>query len=141
MLYQGLVWDEKLGQVLPIGRIFFHTENHTDVIKKFSKPLMSISNRHSYKTFSESLPASLLHCIKNILSDLSGKHCDSLTMAALHFTSGCSEFYLYCIYSLISPRQQCDYQLEKKMIPIPLLVFHLVQAFGTVKSVFNLITY
>ena len=29
---------------------------------------------------------------------------------------------------------------QKKMIPIPLLVFHLVQAFGTVKGFFYLIT-
>ena len=29
------------------------------------------------------------------------------------------------------------YQLEKKMIPIPLLVFHLVQAAGTVKGFFT----
>ena len=29
---------------------------------------------------------------------------------------------------------------RKNMIPIPLLVFHLVQAFGTLKGLFNLIT-
>ena len=37
----------------------------------FSEPLGSISNKHNYKTFSESPPASLLlHCIENILSNL-----------------------------------------------------------------------
>ena len=68
-----------------------------------SEPLMSISNKHNHKTFSESPPASLLHCIGNILSHSSGKWCDSLTMAALSFTNGCSAFHLYTIYSLISP--------------------------------------
>ena len=70
---------------------------------------MSISNKHNYKTFSKS-PASLLHCIGNILSHSSRKWRDSLTMAALSFTNGCSEFHqwmllvstLYNIYSLIS---------------------------------------
>ena len=43
-----------------------------------SEPLMSISNKHDYKTFSESPPVSLLHCIRNILSHSSGKLGDSL---------------------------------------------------------------
>ena len=51
-----------------------------------SEPLMSISNKHSYKTFSKSPLPSLLHCIGNILSHSSGKWCDSRTMAALSFT-------------------------------------------------------
>ena len=59
-----------------------------------SEPLMSISNKHNYKTFSKSPPASLLHCIRNFLSHSSGKWHDSLTMAALSFISGCSEFHL-----------------------------------------------
>ena len=59
-----------------------------------SEPLMSISNEHNYKTFSKSPPASLLHCIGNILSHSSGKWRYSLTMAALSFTNGCSEFHL-----------------------------------------------
>ena len=53
-----------------------------------SEPLMSISNKHNYKTFSKSPPASLLHCIRNILSHSSGKCRDSLTMAALSLTNG-----------------------------------------------------
>ena len=61
-----------------------------------SEPLTSVSNKHNYKTFSESPPASLLHCIESILSHSSGKWSDSLTMAALSFTNGCSEFHL-CI--------------------------------------------
>ena len=53
-----------------------------------SEPHMSINNKHNYKTFSKSPPASLLHCIGNILilSHSSGKWRDSLTMAALSFT-------------------------------------------------------
>ena len=46
----------------------------------------SISNKHNYKTFSKSPPASLLHiCVENILNHSSGKCCDSLTIAALSF--------------------------------------------------------
>ena len=59
-----------------------------------SEPLLSISNKHNYKTFSESPPASLLHCIGHILSHSSGKWRDSMTMAALSFTNGCSESHL-----------------------------------------------
>ena len=43
-------------------------------------------------------PASLIHCIGNILSHSSGKWRDSLTMAALRFTNGCSEFHLCAIF-------------------------------------------
>ena len=56
-----------------------------------SEPLMSISNKYNYKTFSKSPPASLLHCIGNILSHSSGKWHDSLTIAALSFSP---EFHL-----------------------------------------------
>ena len=57
-----------------------------------NETLMSISNKHNNKTFSERPPASLLHCIGNILNHSSGKWRDSLTMAALSFTNGCSKF-------------------------------------------------
>ena len=63
-----------------------------------SEPFMSVSNKHSYKTFLKCLIASLLHCMGNILSHSSGKWCDSLTMAALSFTNGCSEFYICTIF-------------------------------------------
>ena len=64
-----------------------------------SEPLiMSLSNKHNYKTFSKSHPASLLHCIRNILNHSSGKWRDSLTMAALSFNNGCSEFHLCTIF-------------------------------------------
>ena len=59
---------------------------------------MSISNKHNYKTFSKSPPASLLRCIGNNLNHSSGKWRDSLTMAALSFTIGCSEFHLCPIF-------------------------------------------
>ena len=48
---------------------------------------MSISNKHNHKTFSKSSPASLLHCIGNILSHSSEKWLDSLAMAAMSFTN------------------------------------------------------
>ena len=69
---------------------------------------LSISHKHNYKTFTKSPVASLLHCIENILNYSSGKCRDSLTMAFLSFTKP-----LYNIYSLISPQQQHNYQLEK----------------------------
>ena len=57
---------------------------------------MSISNKHNYKTFTKSPPASLLHCIESILNHSSVKCCDSLTMTTLMFT----KFYwpLYNIF-------------------------------------------
>ena len=63
-----------------------------------SEPLMSFSNKHNYKAFSKSRPASLIHCIGDILSHSSGKWRDSLTMAALSCTNGCSEFHLRTIF-------------------------------------------
>ena len=63
-----------------------------------SEPLMSIRNKHNHKTFSKSPLASLIHCIGSILSHSSGKWRDYLTMAALSFTNGCSEFHLCTIF-------------------------------------------
>ena len=62
-----------------------------------SEPVMSVSDKHNHKTFFKSPPAPLLNCIGNVLSHSSGKWRDSLTMAALSFTSGCSEFHLCTI--------------------------------------------
>ena len=59
-----------------------------------SEPLMSIRNKCNYKTYSESPPASFLHCIGSIFSHLSWKWRDSLTMAPLSFTTEFSEFHL-----------------------------------------------
>ena len=101
-----------------------------------SELLMSISNKHSYTTFSKSPPASLIHWIGNILSHSSGKWRDSLTMTALSFTNGCSEFYL-CTIFFHSVSNSVISSSKKKMILIPLLVLHLVQAFGTVKGFFT----
>ena len=64
----------------------------------FSEPIMSVSNKHIYKTFSKSPTASLLYCIRNILSHSSGKWRDSPTMAALSFTNGCSELHLCTMF-------------------------------------------
>ena len=46
---------------------------------------MSLSNKHNYKSFTKSQPASLSHFIQNILNHSSGKCGDSLTIAALSF--------------------------------------------------------
>ena len=48
---------------------------------------MSISDKHNYKTFTKSPPASLLHCIENILNHSSKKCSDS--------DNGYSEFHRY----------------------------------------------
>ena len=94
MLYQGLLRDEKLREesycfirriVLMLSRIS-------------SEPLMSISNKQNYRTFSKIPPASLIHCIKNILSHLSGNWRDSLTVAVLSFNNACSMFHLCTIF-------------------------------------------
>ena len=50
-----------------------------------SEILMCISNKHNYKTFSESPTAYLLHCTGNILSYSSEKWRDFLTMASFTF--------------------------------------------------------
>ena len=78
----------------------------------FGEPLPSTSDKHNYKTFSKSPPASLLHCIENILNLSSGKCRDSLTMAALSFTKSTDLCTIF--FSLICPWQQRNYQLEKK---------------------------
>ena len=57
-----------------------------------------LSNKHNYKTFSKSPPASLAHWIENILSHSSGKCCGSLTIADLNSTNGCSEFHICTLF-------------------------------------------
>ena len=52
----------------------------------FIEALMSISDKHNYKAFTKSRPASLSHYIENIFYHSSGKCRNSLTMAALSFT-------------------------------------------------------
>ena len=56
------------------------------LLRIFSEALMSISNKHNYKTFTESPSPPLLHCFENVLNHSSGKCPDSLTMASLSFT-------------------------------------------------------
>ena len=90
---------------------------------------MSISNKRNYKTFTKGPPASLLHCIENILNHFSGKCFDYLTMAALSFISQLT----FVQYSGFLPQ-------FIKIIPIPLLAFDLVEALGTAKVFVNLIT-
>ena len=90
---KGLVRDEKLREVLSS---YFFLWRITLILSRISsEPLMSISCKHNYKTFSEGPPASLLHFIGNVLSHSSGKLHDYLTMAALSFT--------FTRYLLISP--------------------------------------
>ena len=73
---------------------------------------MSISNKHNYKTFTKSPPASLLHCTE--------KHFGSFIREVPLFSdNGCSDVHqvnwpLYNIFSLISLLQQRNYQLEKR---------------------------
>ena len=91
-----LVQDEKLREV---SVSYFFVRRITLMLSRISsEPLMSISNKHNYKTFSKRPTASLLHCIGNILSHSSGKWRDSLTVAALSFTNGCSTFHLCTIF-------------------------------------------
>ena len=92
---------------------------------------VSIGNKHNYKTFTKSTSVTFL---ENVLNHSSGKCQDSLTTAALSVTKSTCTIFIHK-YLL-----KCNYQLEKKMIPIPLFVFHPVQAFGTGKGFVNLIT-
>ena len=62
---------------------------------------MSASNKHNYKTFTESPPASILDCIENFLNHLSGKCRDSSTMTAQSFTKStglCTIFIHYYLF-------------------------------------------
>ena len=96
LMYQGLVRDEKLRE---LSVSYFFVLSITLMLSRISsEALTSISNKHNHKTFSKSPPASLIHCIGNILSHSSWKWGDSLTMAALSFTNGCSEFHLCAIF-------------------------------------------
>ena len=63
----------------------------------FGEPLMPISNKHNYKAFSKSPPASLVHFSENVLSHSSGKCRDSLAIVDLSSINGCSEFHLCTI--------------------------------------------
>ena len=80
-MYQGLVRDEKLREVSV--SYFFVLIIKLMLSRIFSEALISISNKHNYKSFTESSPASLLHYIEKLLNHLSGKCRDSLTMTAL----------------------------------------------------------
>ena len=96
LLYQELVRNEKLRDV---SLSYFVVRRITLMLSRISsEPLMSISNKHNYKTFSKRPTASLLHCIGNILSHSSGKWRDSLTVAGLSFTNRCFEFHLCTIF-------------------------------------------
>ena len=82
--YQRLVRDEKLRE----GSVpcFFVLIITLMLWRNISEAFMSISKKHNHKTFTRNPPASLLHCIENILNRSSGKCRDSLIMAALIFT-------------------------------------------------------
>ena len=86
-MFQGLIWDEKLKEV---SVSYFSVLRITLMLSRiFGEPLMSIlSNKHNHKTLSKSPPASLVHCIENILSHSSGKCRGSLTIADLSSTNG-----------------------------------------------------
>ena len=84
-LYQMLMRDENLREVSVLN--IFVLIITLMLSRIFSEALISISNKHSYKIFTESRPTSFLHCVENILNHSSGKCRDSLTMAALSFTN------------------------------------------------------
>ena len=78
-MFQGLIRDEKLREV---SVSYYSVLRITLMLSRISsEPLVSLSNNYNYKTFSKSPPASLVHCIENILSHSSGKSRDSLTIA------------------------------------------------------------
>ena len=47
---------------------------------------------------------------------------------------------MFATYTGRHKKHQCNYQHEKNMIPVPLLIFHLLQAFGTSEGSIDLIT-
>ena len=94
-----------------------------------SEALTSISNTHNCKTFTKSPPASLLHYIENSLNHSCWTYINSLKMATLSLTS-----QLALICTIFIHLYQHNYQLEKKTILIPLLIFHLVQAIYIAKG-------
>ena len=65
--HQGLAGDEKLRDV-SISYFFrtFVLRITLMLSRTFSEPLMSVSNKHNYKTFSESPPAFLLYFLKSV---------------------------------------------------------------------------
>ena len=96
--------NEKLREV---SVSYFFVRRITLMLSRISSepPLLSISNKHNFKIFFKSPPASMLHCIRNILSHSSGKWRNSLTMAALSFTNHAPSFtfvqYLFTNISLV----------------------------------------
>ena len=87
LLYQRLVQDEKLRELLAS---YFLVLIFTLMPSKVFSEALSLSDKHSYKTFTKIPRAglgSLLHCIEYIFTHLSGKCRDSLT------DNGCSEFH------------------------------------------------
>ena len=81
-----LVRDEKLREV-SVSYILGLIIVALMLSRIFSEARMSISDKHSYKTCTKSLPESLLHYIESILNHSSGKCHDSLTITALSFTN------------------------------------------------------
>ena len=94
-MYQRLVRDEKRRE---ISVSYFFVRINTLLLSRiFSQALRSISNKHNYKTFTKNPPASLLHCIENILNHSSWKSPDPLTIAALSFakSSGLCTIFIH----------------------------------------------
>ena len=126
MLYQRLVQDEKLRKLLAS---YFLVLIFTLMLSKIFSEALSLSDKHNYKTFTKFPPGSLLHCIENIFNIYLGSGVIlGLTMAAQSFTKSTGHLFIYS-FILLSSSVIISYR--KKMIPIPLLVFHLLQAFGT----------
>ena len=69
-----------------IGIIFFRADNYIDVVENFQLGIYVFKYQTQLQIFHRSPPASLLHCIENILNHYSGNCRDSLTLDALIFT-------------------------------------------------------
>ena len=78
------VRDEKLRELFVS---YFSVLIITLMLSKIFAEALSLNDKHNHKTFTKSPPASLWHCIENILNHLSGKCRDSLV------GNGCSEFH------------------------------------------------
>ena len=127
-------WKTKRG----IRIKFFLTENYTGLIENFQWATYVCKEQTQLQNFLKKSPC--------IFVTLHRNHFELFVWEVPWFSDNdCSEFHqwllwvspLYNIYSLISPQQHHNYQLKTKMIPILLLVFHLVQAFGAVKGFFT----
>ena len=96
LLFQGLIRDDKLREGLV--SYCFSTENYIDVIGEL---LISIINKHNQKNTTRKPSQKVLLHLGTLHGKrhLSGKCRDSLAIADLSSTNGCSEFHLCTIFT------------------------------------------